>query len=313
MRLRFASAALVTSCVLLATGCQSQPETTPAPTTPPPPPASNPPQTRHLAPGFTGLYFIPGQPLVLAEGSSVFVDINWVGGDVNWIGGDDFPRHPVSLRIVSDAPANELSVAPSSVEVGPGARNAGAIFLSALADERAGEAAATYTLEVQAEGPVAPGWAYDLSRARMQVTVVEGDPSTPVGEPSVAACDQTSLQAVAHGEARDAGSWMRGVHGEDVTHYFSGDIVLRATHPRTTASLLAPYRRPFAHREMEGGPPLYRPYPFGFLINLVVRKDGAGFEQSMSLAWFDDMHLRIDVPGCDAREAICEGGACRVR
>jgi len=77
--------------------------------------------------------------------------------------------------------------------------------------------------------------------------------------------------------------------------------------------VLAPYRRPFAHREEAGGPPLYRPYPFGFLIDLDLRETGSGFEQAMSLAWFDDLHVRLETPGCDALEAICADGACRVR
>ncbi|MCY3747089.1 MAG: hypothetical protein OXH05_12750 [Acidobacteria bacterium] len=307
MRLRFAGAWLVTSTLVLAPACQPEQGAPPAPTLPlPPPPPPTTPETRYLVPGFTGLHFIPGQPLVLGEGSSVFVDINWVGG-----GG--FPQEAVPYRIVSAAPPSELSVTPSTVEVGPGVNNAGAIILSAVADDRSGEVPATYAVEIQPEGPLAGGWAYDLSRAEMQVTVVEAEPSSLLGEPSVTPCDQTSLEAVAHSGTRDVGSWMRAVHGDDLTRYSFGDIQLRAAHPKTFLSLLGPYRRPFAHRETEGGPPLYRPYPFGFLINLDLRETGEGFEQVMTLAWFDDLHLRLENPGCDALETICENGACRVR
>ena len=307
MRHFSARAVLLTGSVFLASGCQPEPEATNAPTLPPPPSLTpDPPETRHLALGFTGLYFAPGEALVLAEGSRVYVDVNWIGGD-------GFPQNTVPYRIVSGAPGNELSVTPPTVELGPGSRNAAAILVSAVADDSAGELPATYALEIQPVAPLAPGWAYDLSRARMQVTIVEAEPSPPIGEPSSSACSRTSLQAVAHGEARDVGSWLRAVHGDDLRSYFSGDILLRATHPGATLTLVAPYRRPFAHREEEGGPPLYRPYPFGFLFDLDLTETGGGFEQAMALAWFDDLHLRVDVPGCDSMEALCEDGACRVR
>ena len=310
MRFPIACALLITSLLFLAPACQPEQVAPPAPTVPsppPPPPATPvPPETRYLVPGFTGLHFIPGQPLLLAEGSSVFVDINWIGGD-------GFPQNAVPYRIVSDAPPSELSIAPSTVEVGPGMRNADAIILSAVADDRAAELPATYAIEVQPEGPLAEGWTYDLSRATMQVTVVEPEPSTPVSEPSATACDPTSLEAVAHSGVRDVGSWMRAVHGDELIRYFSGDILLSTAHPKTALSLLAPYRRPFAHRETEDGPPLYRPYPFGFLWDLDLRETGEGFEQTLSLAWFDDLRLLVDVPGCDRLEAICDETSCRVR
>ncbi len=310
MRIRFASALLVTCYLLLEPACQPEQTAPPAPTLPlpPPPPPTTPaaPETRYLVPGFTGLHFIPGQPLVLGEGSSVFVDVNWVGGD-------GFPQEAVPYRIVSDAPPSELSVSPSTVEVGPGINNAGAIILRAVTDDRSGEVPATYTVELQAEGPLGEGWTYDLSRAEMQVTVVEAESPPLRDEPFLSACDRISLHAVIREETRDVGSWMRAVHGDDLRHYVSGDILLRIAHPGSALSLLAPYRRPFAHREEPGGPPLYRPYPFGFLIDLDLRETGSGFEQAMSLAWFDDLHLRLEAPGCDALEAICEDGACRVR
>ena len=311
MTFRLAAILLPAACVFLAPACQPEPTARPAPTLPLPPPpppstAPEPAEENYLVPGFTGLYVTPGQPLVIAEGSSVFVDVNWVGGGSEW-------REPVTVRIVSGAPPSELTVEPSLVEFGPGAENAGAIFLSAVADDRDGEAPATYTVQFGAGGRTPDGWAWDLSRAEMQVTVVEAEPSLPGAETSPSACSQTSLQAVAHGETRDAGGWMRAVHGDDLGRYLSGDIRLRAAHPGSALTLVAPYRRPFAHREEEDGPPLYRPYPFGFLFDLDLRETGDWFQQAMTLAWFDDLHLRFDAPGCHSVEAICEDGACRVR
>ena len=310
MTFRLTAILLPTACVFLAPACEPEPTAPPAPTLPlrPPPPPSTAPEPAeedYLVPAFTGLYVTPGQPLVLAEGSSVFVDVNWVGGASVW-------REPMTVRIVSGAPPSELTVEPSLVEFGPGAENAGAIFLSAVADNRNGEAPATYTIQFRAEGRTPDGWAWDLSRAQMQVTVVDAEP-VPVGGPSPITCGEVSLQAVAHGEARDVGSWMRAVHGDDLARYFSGDVLLRAQYPGTAITLVAPYRRPFAHREEEDGPSLYRPYPFGFLLDLDLRDTGDWFEQAMTLAWFDDLHLRLDVPGCDSVEAICEDGTCRVR
>lgn len=311
MTFRFASVLALTGHLFLAPACQPEQAAPPAPTLPLPPPprptpAPEPPRTNYLAPGFTGLYFIPGQPLVLAEGSSVFVDVNWVGGD-------GYPSDPFRFHVVSSAPANELSVVPSTVEVGPRIANAGAVLVSAIADDRADETPATYTLEVQPEGPPASGWAYDFSRAKLEVTIVEAERSTPVSELLGNACSRASLQAAAHSEVRDAGSWMRAVHGDDLTSYFSGEVLLGTSHAGTSLSLLAPYRRPFAYREEEGGPPLYRPYPFGFLFDLDVRETGNGYEAAMNLAWFDDLHVRLETPGCDALEAVCEDAVCRVR
>lgn len=304
MKLRSSSVVLLTSCVVLVSGCQPEQVAVPAPTIPPPPP--EPAATKSLAIGFTGLYFTPGQPLVLSEGSSVFVDINWISGD-------GFPQNSIPHRVVSDAPAAELSVTPSTVEIGPGTANADAILLTAVSDDRVGEAPATYTIEVQALGPLECCWVYDFSRAKMEVTVVEAESPDPTADPFAADCSQTGLQAVAHSDVRDVGSWMRRAHGEDLIRYFSGEIRLRASHPQTALTLLAPYRRPFAHREVEGDPPFYRPYPFGFLFDLALRDLDTALEQTMTLAWFDDLHLRLETPGCDTLEAICEGSDCRER
>ena len=309
MTLRFASGVVLAGSLVVAPACQPEQAATPAPTLPPPPPpptTPDPPVTRSLAVGFTGLYFIPGQPLVLAEGQSVFVDINWVGGD-------GFPQNAIAYQIVSDAPADELSATPSTVEVGPRVSNAGAVLVRAIADDRADEAPATYTLEVQPEGPLAEGWAHDLARAKMEVTVVEAEPTPPDDQSQAYSCPETRVQAFAEGGPRDGGDWMRSVHGDDLADYLTSTVTLQTAHPRTALSLVGPYRRPFAHREMEGEPPLYRPYPFGFLFDLALRETGGGFEQVMTLAWFDDVRLRLETPGCDALEGICEDGACRVR
>ncbi|MDE3260429.1 MAG: hypothetical protein OYL41_00470 [Acidobacteriota bacterium] len=311
MTFRLATAVLLTAGVVLGSGCQSEqppPPTPTLPSPPPPPPTTtpDPPETNDLIPGFTGLYFTPGQPLVLAEGSSVFVDVNWVGGGDVW-------REPTRYQVVSGAPPTELSVTPSTVEIGPGTGNADAVLLTAVADDQPGEVPETYTIHLRAGEQAVTGWAWDFSRTQMQVTIVEAESPPLRDEPFSSACDPMSLRAVTDGETRDVGSWMRAVHGDDLRHYVSGDILLRATHPGSALTLLAPYRRPFAHREEAGGSPLYRPYPFGFLIDLDLRETGSGFEQAMSLAWFDDLHLRLETPGCAPQEAICENGACRVR
>ena len=309
MRFRLATGFVLTGSLIFAPACQPDQAATPAPTLPPPPPpptTPDPPPTRSLAVGFTGLYFIPGQPLVLAEGQSVFVDINWVAGD-------SFPQNAIPYEVVSDAPANELSVMPSTVEVGPGIINAGAVLVRAVADDRADEAPATYTLKVQPDGPLADGWAHDLAPAQMEVTVVEAEPTPPDDEFQAYSCPETRIQAAVEREPRDGGDWMRSVHGDDLADYLTNTVTLQTAHPRTALSLLAPYRRPFAHREIEGEPPLYRPYPFGFLFDLALRETEERFEQVMTLAWFDDLHLRLETPGCDALEAVCEDGDCRVR
>ena len=158
------------------------------------------------------------------------------------------------LRILSDAPPGELSVTPS-VEIGPRLRNPDALLLTAVADDREREAPATYNLEIQGPLPLAPGWADDLSRAKMQVTVLDGD-SGPGEDSESFGCDETSLLAVAHRDTRDAGSWMRALYGEELREYISGEIRLRAVHPKAVLSLLAPYRQPSrtTKRRRQSGP-----------------------------------------------------------
>ena len=107
---------------------------------------------------------------------------------------------------------------------------------------------------------------------------------------------------------------MRALYGEELREYISGEIRLRAVHPNTVLSLLAPYRQPFTHdEEEETERPTDRPYPFGFLIDLGARDFANGFERTLSLAWFDDLEVRVETPGCDALEAVCTGATCRIR
>ena len=119
--------------LLLGLGCQSEQSAVPRPTTlpAPAPPAPTPPEepaTNYLVPGFTGLYFTPGEPLLLTEGSTVFVGVNWL---------DSYGSPNMRLRILFDAPPGELSVTPS-VEIGPRLRNLDAVSLTAVADESRG-------------------------------------------------------------------------------------------------------------------------------------------------------------------------------
>ena len=65
--------------------------------------------------------------------------------------------------------------------------------------------------------------------------------------------------------------------------------------------------------EEEAERPTDRPYPFGFLIDLGSRDFANGFERTLSLAWFDDLEVRVETPGCDALEAVCTAAACRLR
>ena len=88
---------------------------------------------------------------------------------------------------------------------------------------------------------------------------------------------------------------------------------VRTTHPKAALARLAPHRRPLAYREEEGGPPLGRPYPFGFLFGLSLRETRGGFESTMNPAWLDGLHMPLETPGCEALEAACDDGACRGR
>ena len=83
--------------LLLGLGCQSEQSAVPRPTTlpAPAPPAPTPPEepaTNYLVPGFTGLYFTPGEPLLLTEGSTVLVDVTgWTVTALRTCGCESFP------------------------------------------------------------------------------------------------------------------------------------------------------------------------------------------------------------------------------
>ena len=49
-----------------------------------------------------------------------------------------------------------------------------------------------------------------------------------------------------------------------------------------------------------------------FAHGLDLEESAAGFEQTLSLAWFDELTLRATVPGCTPVELRCDArGRCR--
>ena len=69
-----------------------------------------------------------------------------------------------------------------------------------------------------------------------------------------------------------------GVHGDDLTQCSAAHVLCAPHTRRRRFPRLAPHRRPLAYREEEGGPPLGRPYPFGFLFGLTARGESTPHE-----------------------------------
>ena len=58
----------------------------------------------------------------------------------------------------------------------------------------------------------------------------------------------------------------------------------------------------------------YNLFPVMFAFGLDLEEAAAGFEQTLSLAWFAELQLRAAAPGCAPIELHCtDRGRCRTR
>lgn len=292
--------AVVPALVLLAAGCRQDSGAAPAsPASPTPPPAM--PEELRLVPfAFGGPLFQPETRLRLARGARIVIPVVTNAPRLVEAGPG------VSILVRTDAPQAVLSVSPSVNVLGSSAP--GLVEIQALQGTSRGGRPDTYRvwLETDPADRWAPGWGPDVDETPLRIAVVE----PPAPAPRCGTLELTAEGVAGNGEG---GTRARLTFGSVADDFRSGTITLAADHPETSLSLLSRYRMPYADLDPESDRARVRfhLYPTSFAFGLGLRETPGGFEQTMSLGWFDELHLRAEAPGCEAVELSCgEDGQC---
>ena len=292
---------LAAACVLapLASSCDSGDEA--APTTPASRPAPATPAELRLVPiGFGGPLFQPDATLRVTWGTRIVIPVMTNAPRLVEAG----PGASVIVR--TDAPQSVLSVSPKVWVAG--SDKPGLVEVQTQEGSMTREASGTYRIWLE-EDPAdrwAPGWAPALDATALRIAVEETRPPPPV-------CETLELTAKVATGGKDGGERARLTFGPAGATYRAGTITLLANHPETSLSLLSQYRMPYEDLDPESDRArvTYRPYPTTFAFGLGFRETGVGFEQTMSLGWFDELQLRAEAPGCDPVDLSCdETGRC---
>ena len=286
-------------------GCGDEPSGSAS--TVPPPPEPLPPPDPEPGPdavpiGFGGVLPPPGTALTLHPGTEFVIPV-MADGDLG-----EYARRPdwtgIPARVVTDAPANVLAV-PGDLTI-EGRREPDLLTIRAL--EPAPPAALAGTYEIRLEPPV-EGFPelFGLSvRLESEPVLVRVSDPGPTEEPD---CEGLSLAA---GPVRsgDGGAVGRNWFGDLGDDFRSADLTLRSPGGAAELRLLSDYQ------ELPYGDfgDAYNLVPVMFAFSLDLEETPAGFEQTLSLAWFDELRLRATIPGCAPIELHCtDRGACRTR
>ena len=290
--------------LVLVASCSTS-DTPSAPVSPPPPAPQPQPEAIRLVPmGFRGPLFQPNVPLRLEPGKRITVPVMTAVRDFG--SRDGIPG--ILIRVRTDAPPTILTVNEEVAVLGSGAP--GLVEIHALRSTTGSEPSVTYSiwLEEHPEQRWAPGWGLGLDQRRLRVAVAEAAPPP-------APCERLELTGRVAPGTRGGGIRARLTFGPLADDFRSGTITLRADHPETSLSLLSQYRMPYEDLDPESDRARvrYHLYPTAFALGLEFRETTAGFEQTMTLGWFDDVRLRAEAPGCDAVNLSCDDdGRCRV-
>ena len=291
--------------VLVLSGCGDDSTVTPAPRLPPPAPPEPPPTPEPdpdpdaLPIGFRGVLPAPGTALTLHPGTEFVIPVT-VDGDLS-----EYVRLPdwtgISVRVVTDAPAEVLSV-PAELIV-EARREPDLLTIRALA---AADFRRTYEVRLESppEGfPEPSGLSFRLDSASVQVRVADPGPAEE------ADCDGFSLAAGAV-RSGDGGALGTNWFGDVGSDYRSADVTLRSPAANAELRLLSDYQQ-LPYGDFGDA---YNLVPVMFAFGLELEERGAGLEQTLSLAWFDELRLRAAIPGCTPVEVHCtDRGRCRTR
>lgn len=98
--------------------------------------------------------------------------------------------------------------------------------------------------------------------------------------------------------------------GEQGAEYRSADLTLHSPGNTAELRLLSDYEQ-LPYGDFGDA---YNLVPVMFAFDLDLEERIGGFEQTLSLAWFDGLTLRATVPGCTAVTLRCDDrGRCRTR
>ncbi len=285
-------------------GCGDDAPVTPAPLPPPapvPPPAPA-PGPDAIPIGFGGVLPAPGGVLILHPGAEFLVPV-MADGDLS-----DYERRTgwtgIPVRVVTDAPASVLAV-PGDVAA-QGWHEPALLTIRALEPEGPADFEATYTIRLEPPPTGFPerfGLSFRLEAEPIRVRLAD-----PGAEP--ADCNGLSLTrsgAVRRGDGGAVGENWFGELGRD---FRSADLVFRSSGRGAELRLVSAYQ-PLPYRDFGDA---YNLVPVMFAFGLDLEARGDGFEQTLSLGWFDELRLRAAIPGCPQVELHCDDrGRCRTR
>ena len=305
MRLR---AGLLLAFLALA-GCGDDSVVTPlALPPPPPPPGPLPPTPPDPDPdaipiGFGGVLPAPGTALTLHPGTEFLIPV-MADADLS-----DYVRRSgwtgIPVRVVTDAPADVLSV-PGEVSA-QGWEEPVVLTIQALDPGESAGFDETYEVRLEAppEGfPDRFGLSFRLESEPVQVRIADPGPA------ETADCDDLALAAAGAVRRGDGGSVGESWFADIGSDYRSADLILRAPVPQAELRLIADYQ-PLPYGDFGDA---YNLFPVMFALGLDLEEMPAGFEQTLSLAWFDELQLRAAAPGCAPIELHCTvRGRCRTR
>ena len=305
MRLR---AGLLLACLALA-GCGDDSVVTPLPLPPPPPPPGPLPPTPPdpdpdaIPIGFGGVLPASGTALTLHPGAEfvipVMADEDLAEYELRsgWTG--------IPVQVVTDAPPEVLEV-PALVSA-QGWRDPTLLTIRALEPDEPAAFEEEYTihLEPPPEGFPEPfGLSFRLESEPIRVRLVDPGPAVQ------ADCRGLSLARMGAIRRGDGGALGENWFGDLGSEYRSADLTLRSPVSHAELRLIADYQ------ELPYGDfgDAYNLFPVMFAFGLDLEESGDGFEQTLSLAWFDELKLRAAIPGCAPVELYCDDrGRCRTR
>ncbi len=286
----------LTCLVVLAASCGTGEDTSTPAVPPAAEPEPTPPEGRLIPAGFGGPLFQPDVPLLLEPGMRITVPVMVAFGDFG--NADGIPG--VLVRVITDAPPTALTVSEQVAVLSY--REPGLVEIHASAGGAA-RTAGTWSVWLAAhpEQRWSPGWGLELDERRLRVEVAETGRSPPL-------CEHLDLTNDVAPGTRDGGIRAPLTFGPLAEDFRAGTITLRTDHPDASLSLLSVYRMPYEDLDPQSDRARvrYNPYPTAFAFGLGLRETTAGIEQTLTLGWFDGLHLRAEAPGCDPVQLSCD-------
>lgn len=243
----------------------------------------------------------PGSALTLHPGTEFVIPV-MVDGDLG-----EAARNPawtgIPVRVVTDAPAAVLSV-PGELTV-EARREPDLLRIRAL--EAAEVAPEVYTVHLEAppEGlRELLGLSFRLESEPVRLRLVDPGPT------ELPDCSRLALGPTSGVRRGDGGALGENWFGDLGGDFRSADLVLRSPGPDAELRLVNAYQQ-LPYGELGEA---YNLVPVMFAHGFDLEETADGFEQTLSLAWFDELTLRATLPGCTPVTLRCDDrGRCGTR